>query len=291
MASSYSASLRLNYQAPGDNLNLWGGVLNTQVFQGLEDAVAGRVAFTLSGTKTLTTANGTTDEARKAMLYVTGGSGGTVTIPSVVKMYLVVNDAAGPVIITTGSGTTATIAAGTSNFVSCDATNVRQIRTTDFGSLRITSVGAPTGDNDAATKRYVDDTAFASVSGTFPGQTGNAGNVLFTDGTTPYWGPARNIPTRITADVTAVSRQRLEIDTTGGAVIVTLPATPAENEWVSAWDGGVTTSFNGWATNKVTFLRNGSTINGISDDVECNTKGAALTFEFKNGTWRLHLGA
>jgi hypothetical protein len=61
MASTFSLRYRLNYQAPGDNLNLWGGVLNVGVFQMLEDATARRVAFALSGAKTLTTANGMED--------------------------------------------------------------------------------------------------------------------------------------------------------------------------------------------------------------------------------------
>ena len=75
MPSSYTNSLRFVLQATGENLNTW-GVLNNNSMIALADyAIAGRAAFTLSGSKTLTTANGATDEARAAMLDITGGTG------------------------------------------------------------------------------------------------------------------------------------------------------------------------------------------------------------------------
>ena len=70
MPSTYSSSLRLNLQATGENLNTWGVLLNNGVFQLVDYAVAGRLAFSLSGSKTLTSVNGATDEARAAMLDI-----------------------------------------------------------------------------------------------------------------------------------------------------------------------------------------------------------------------------
>lgn len=85
MPSTFSPRFRLNFQAPGDNLNTWGLILNGGVSQLLEDALARRVAFALSGAKTLTTANGADDEARCAFLDVTGGAGGTTTSPGLIR--------------------------------------------------------------------------------------------------------------------------------------------------------------------------------------------------------------
>ena len=188
MPSSYSSSFRLNYQAPGDNLNTWGTILNNGVFQLLEDAVAGMASFTLSGPKVLTSTNGATDEARCAVLNVTGGTGGTITAPSVKKVYLVRNASSGPVIITTGSGVTATFAAGEVGFCAGDGTNFyRTTVTTNFGGVTLTNLGAPTANTDAATKGYVDVVAFAMAAGSLPGQTGNAGKSLVTDGSNASW--------------------------------------------------------------------------------------------------------
>jgi hypothetical protein len=169
MASTYSIRFRLNYQAPGDSLNSWGGVLNAGVFQLLEDAIAKRVAFTLSGAKVLTTALGATDEARSAFLDITGGTGGTITIPSVEKVYLVNNSSTGNAVITTGAGTTATVQSGELNFVVCDASNVR-----------------PLGINSLSLKDYITSVAM-SASGALPAQAGNAGKFVKTDGANATW--------------------------------------------------------------------------------------------------------
>lgn len=170
MASEYSLRFRLNYQAPGDNLNVWGLVLNAGVFQLLEDAIARRVAFTLSGSKALTTAQGATDEARCAFLDVTGGTGGSIVIPSVEKIYLVRNGASGDVVVTTGAGVTSTLTPGEINFVVCDASNVR-----------------PLGPNAQSIKDYVDGVAWTYNAGNLPAQAGNPGKFLKTDATTASW--------------------------------------------------------------------------------------------------------
>ncbi len=169
MPSSYSVRARYTLQAPGENLNLWGVILNQGVFALVDDARAKRVAFALSGTKTLTTANGSADEARSAFLDITGGTGGTITIPSVEWSYDVRNASSGDVIITTGAGATATIAAGGSARVICDAANVRLQR-----------------DAAMATVAYVQGIAFGSV-GDLPDVTGSAGRFVRSDGALASW--------------------------------------------------------------------------------------------------------
>jgi hypothetical protein len=200
MPSSYSTSFRLNYQAPGDNLNVWGTTLNTGVFQLLEDALAGAVTQTLSGALTLTSVNGATDQARCLALNITGGTGGTITAPGVKKLYFVRNAASGAVIVTTGAGATASFAAGEVGFCySPDGTNFyRTSTTTNFGGVTLTNLGSPSAATDAATKGYVDATAFAMAAGSLPGQGGNAGKSLITNGTAVSWG----IPTLTTSDLT-----------------------------------------------------------------------------------------
>lgn len=186
MPSTYSSRLRLNFQAPGDNLNTWGAVLNTGSAQLLEDAISKRVAFSLSGPKTLTTANGADDEARCVYLDVTSGSGGAITVPSVEKLYVVRNGASGDVIVTTGGMTTATLKPGEVGWVVCDGATVRRVQLTDFGGARITGLGAPVTGTDAATKTYADSLAFNSVD--LPGQgPGTVGLYIRSDGSAASW--------------------------------------------------------------------------------------------------------
>ncbi|MCA3713018.1 MAG: hypothetical protein INF00_10540 [Phenylobacterium sp.] len=200
MPSSYTSSFRLNIQAPGDNLNTWGTILNNGVFQLLEDALAGAVTQALSGSLTLSSVNGATDQARCLALNITSGTGGTITAPGVKKLYFVRNAASGAVIVTTGAGATASFAAGEVGFCySPDGINFyRTTVTTAFGGAILTGVGTPSAATDAATKGYVDGVAFTMAAGALPGQGGNAGKALITDGTTASWG----IPVLTTSNLT-----------------------------------------------------------------------------------------
>jgi hypothetical protein len=200
MPSTYTSSFRLNLQAPGDNLNTWGVQLNNGVFQLLEDALAGAVTQALSGPLTLSSVNGATDQARCLALNITGGTGGTITAPGVKKLYFVRNAASGAVIVTTGAGVTASFAAGEVGFCySPDGINYyRTTVTTAFGGAILTGVGTPSAATDAATKGYVDGVAFTMAAGSLPGQGGNAGKFLGTDGVNASW----QTPTVTTAQIT-----------------------------------------------------------------------------------------
>lgn len=187
MPSAYDNDLRVEKQAAGENLNTWGAPKLNQSLQNLIDALTKRLAFTLSGPKTLSTANGADDEARSAFLDIIGGTGGTVTAPSVRKWYIVRNAASGDVVITTGAGGTATVKPGEIGLVIGDGTNFRRLLMTDFGGSRLTNLGDPTGAQDAATKNYVDTQLMGASAGNLPGQPGNAGKFLTTDGSLASW--------------------------------------------------------------------------------------------------------
>jgi hypothetical protein len=75
MPSTYSARLRVELQATGENPNTWGEKANT-VFARIEEAITGFVSIhagtSVSAPLSLTYANGTADQARYAYLHVTG---------------------------------------------------------------------------------------------------------------------------------------------------------------------------------------------------------------------------
>jgi len=83
-----------------------------------------------------------------------------------------------------------------------------------------------------------------------------------------------------TASFTAVSGNGYFVNTTSGAVTMTLPATPSAGDIVSVKDYAYT-----FATNNLTVARNGSPIGGANtDDVVYSTNGTALTFIYVDGT-------
>lgn len=286
MPSAYTSYNRFTKQATGENTNTWGVILNI-VLDLIDFAIAGITTISAAGATTLSTANGATDQARAALINYTGTTAGVLTIPSVSKVYQV-RAATAQVTITNGSNSL-TIVAGDSATVWTDGTDIRKVQSADFAGRQITNIAAPTSNLHAATKKYVDDTAFASTLLSFPGLTGNRGQPLRVNAaeTSVEWAAAA---IRLTANYTASPGDRLECDTTGGAFTVTLPATPQPGDVVTVFDGGATITGPGFATNPLTIARNGSTINGLSEDAIARTKGAAVAFEYNNGTWRVRLG-
>jgi hypothetical protein len=187
MPSSWSASLRFELQFTGENINLWGDKLNA-VLSHADYAVAGWLTKPLTGNVALTTANAGDDEARAAMIKFTGAGPFTVTVPSVSKGYDVWNACTGALTLTTGAGAAATVQPGERVRLICDGAGVYRLTSNDAGGQRLTSVGDPSSPQDAATKAYVDATAFAANAGVLPGQAGAAGKVLTTNGTVASWG-------------------------------------------------------------------------------------------------------
>lgn len=111
MPSTATTRNRFEKQAAGENSNTWGAKVNT-VFDMLDACLDGVVDIVTAGaTTTLTNVDYTADQAKNRVLNCTG-TGGTVVIPNAEKAYLVRNAATGDVIISTGSGTTATVPAG-----------------------------------------------------------------------------------------------------------------------------------------------------------------------------------
>ena len=64
MASTYTSNIRLEKQGDGENPNSWGALLNTNVIDLVDQAVAAYQIVSVSGTTpiTLTQVNGATDQ-------------------------------------------------------------------------------------------------------------------------------------------------------------------------------------------------------------------------------------
>lgn len=151
---AYTDRLRLEKQATNTNQNTWGSVLNSNVFDLVDEAVGGVETIALTGANvTLSTANGGTDQARNQALRFTGTGSVTITIPSVEKTYVVQNASNGDVTFSAG-GVTAVVASGDGEVIYTDGTDC-------FACLRISSkiAAAITPVADAGTvKITVDDT-------------------------------------------------------------------------------------------------------------------------------------
>lgn len=186
MPSSATPRLRLEKQFTGENINVWGDMLN-RVFDRQDEAIAGLVTVALTADVALTSTNYVEDQARYAMLKFTGTGAFTVTVPSVTKPYKVWNACTGAVTLTTGAGDTVAVASGEIAEVMVDGTNVKRVQGRDMGGAEILNLADPVSAQSAATRAFVLAQAWAVSSGSLPGQGGKANKFLKTDGTNPDW--------------------------------------------------------------------------------------------------------
>ena len=156
MASTYSVNLRLELQATGENRTTWGSKANN-LFNMLEDAVAGYVSVAMGDSNTtLSTANGTVDEARNMMVNLTGTHTAirTVTIPAVSKAYIIRNATTGGYAITVSNGTnTVNVANGAWAFIWTDGTEVYSSPALNASYALVTDVDDLSGVTNASGAR------------------------------------------------------------------------------------------------------------------------------------------
>ena len=73
MASSYSTSLKLELIGNGDQSGVWGNTTNNNLGVLIEQAITGVQTITMADSNyTLSNLNGSIDEARNAVLVITG---------------------------------------------------------------------------------------------------------------------------------------------------------------------------------------------------------------------------
>jgi hypothetical protein len=127
MASTYSTSLKLELIGNGDQSGVWGTTTNNNLGTLLEQAITGVVGITMTDANyTLTNFNGVSDEARNAVLVVSGTNTDTrsVIAPLVEKLYTVVNNTTGgfPILIRGSSGSNVSVPSGATIPVYCTGT-------------------------------------------------------------------------------------------------------------------------------------------------------------------------
>ena len=131
MTTQYTTILKLALPVQGELSGTWGDVVNDNITQMVEQAVAGKAVInTWTGNShTLTTADGTTSESRCAILELTDSGtaltgAGTVVCPTNTKLYIVDNNTAEIITVQTVAGTGVAVPVGKTKLVYCDGTNV-----------------------------------------------------------------------------------------------------------------------------------------------------------------------
>jgi hypothetical protein len=87
------------------------------------------------------------------------------------------------------------------------------------------------------------------------------------------------------ASYTALAGDRINANTTGSALTITLPSSPADYTQVTLADHAGT-----WKTNNLTVARNGSNINGLAEDLVCDVAAKQIVLRYEGATigWRVY---
>ena len=187
MASSYTSLLGFVQPTTGELTNTWGGVVNSQLTQLVEDAIASASTQSVTaGDWTLTTtAGGAQNEARSAALIVTGTPGTTRNIyaPKQAKLYVVINNSDSSVVLKGGPTSPTTGVTVVAGGVSLAAWNTN---TGDFvaAAAGVSSLTAGSGVSVSASTGAVTVTntgVTSAVAGTGIGVSGATGAVTFTN--------------------------------------------------------------------------------------------------------------
>jgi hypothetical protein len=220
MATGYTPILKLALPVTGELNGTWGDVVNQNITEMVEQAVAGLATINTwtANSHTLTTANGTTSESRCAMLVIDDDGAGnpsaaaTVICPTATKSYIVRNLCGQTVTVKTAAGSGVAVPNNQAALVFCDGTNVV------VGAFNGDVVGPATSTNnaivtfDGTTGKIIKDNSGATISAGVITATGFSGPLNGTVGaTTPATG-AFTTASATTGNITTVNATT--VDTT-----------------------------------------------------------------------------
>ena len=175
--STFTSRIRLEKQADGANPNSWGLILNRNVIDLVDDAIAAYTTVTVSAADvTLTTQNGESDQARSAFIELTGTltSSHDIILPAQSKSYFIRNKSvpsptSNTITIKTLAGSGATIPTSVNGFFICDGVSVHQPNAVGLGLGTAANLNFGTADANlipvsAADIRFVTASVASSIT-------------------------------------------------------------------------------------------------------------------------------
>ena len=173
MPSTYSPLLRLELMAVGEKTNTWGTITNTNLGTLLEKGIAGAVTVDMTSSNvTLTALSGSDDQARCAILLLTGSPGVSrnIVAPSTSKAYIVYNGSNGAAVIKGAATTGVSLGIGEYAFIAWNGSDFVRIGVSPVSPAFTGTPTAPTAAVDTnstqvATTSYVVNQGYAKLGG------------------------------------------------------------------------------------------------------------------------------
>ena len=175
--STFTSRIRLEKQEDGANPNSWGLILNQNVIDLVDDAIAAYTTVTVSAADVpLTTQNGESDQARSAFIELTGTltSSHDIILPAQSKSYFIRNKSvpsptSNTITIKTLAGSGATVGTSANGFFICDGVSVHQTNAVGLGLGTAANLDFGTADANlipvsAADVRFVTASVASSIT-------------------------------------------------------------------------------------------------------------------------------
>jgi hypothetical protein len=150
MASTFSPSLRLELIGDGDQSGIWGQTTNNNLGTLIEQAISGVITINIADANyTLTNFNGVSDEARNAVITITGtlSQQRNIIAPLADKVFTFRNSTTGgfSIQVIGSSGTGVVIPNGATTSIYCDGTNFLPLNTGAAGNFSVSGNLSVTG--------------------------------------------------------------------------------------------------------------------------------------------------
>jgi hypothetical protein len=225
MASTFSPSLRLELIGDGDQSGIWGQTTNNNLGTLLEQAVAGVITINITDANyTLTNFNGVADEARNAVITITGtlSQQRNIIAPLADKVFTFRNSTTGgfPIQVIGSSGTGVIIPNGSTTSIYCDGTNFLPLNTgaagnfSVSGNLSVAGTTTLTGALSGSTASFSGavNSTNSALSGTPTATTAGSGDNTTRIATTAF------VTGAISALGTMSSQNANNVNITGGSI-------------------------------------------------------------------------
>lgn len=186
MPSTYSSSLKLTLIGDGEQSGIWGQTTNTNLGTLLEQAIAGVTTVVMADANyTLTNFNGVPDEARNAVINVTGANSAQRDLipPVVKKVYIIANNTSGgqAIRVIGATGTGVIIPNGATQIVYCNGTNFIAASGAFVNGAVLNVPSGGTGQSTLTANNVILGNGTSPVQFVAPGV---SGNYLRSNGTT-----------------------------------------------------------------------------------------------------------
>ena len=186
MASTYSPSLKITLMGDGDQSGIWGQTTNVNLGTLVEQAITGVVSIVMSDANyTLTNFDGVSNEARNAVLVVSGTNNAIRNLvpPVVKKVYIVANNTGGGFAIRVigATGTGVLIPNGATQVVYCDGVDFIAASGAFANGAVLGVSGGGTGQSTLTANNVILGNGTSPVTFVSPA---TSGNFLRSNGTT-----------------------------------------------------------------------------------------------------------